>query len=69
MEGGKMPPRRAPLFAPYSTPGEAEHQGGSAAAKFASCLVNEEGRLMELKDLYRDVILDHNKRPRNFGPA
>jgi nitrogen fixation NifU-like protein len=24
--------------------------------------------LMELKDLYRDVILDHNKRPRNFGP-
>ncbi len=23
---------------------------------------------MELKDLYRDVILDHNKRPRNFGP-
>src|SRR6185312_7898978 len=24
-------------------------------------------RLMDLKDLYRDVILDHNKRPRNFG--
>ena len=23
---------------------------------------------MELKDLYRDVILDHNKQPRNFGP-
>ncbi len=23
---------------------------------------------MDLKDLYRDVILDHNKRPRNFGP-
>jgi nitrogen fixation NifU-like protein len=22
---------------------------------------------MELKDLYRDVILDHNRRPRNFG--
>jgi nitrogen fixation protein NifU and related proteins len=22
---------------------------------------------MNLKDLYRDVILDHNKRPRNFG--
>jgi nitrogen fixation NifU-like protein len=22
---------------------------------------------MELKDLYRDVILDHNKQPRNFG--
>ena len=22
---------------------------------------------MELNDLYRDVILDHNKRPRNFG--
>ena len=22
---------------------------------------------MDLKDLYRDVILDHNKRPRNFG--
>ena len=22
---------------------------------------------MELKDLYRDVILDHNKKPRNFG--
>jgi nitrogen fixation protein NifU and related proteins len=22
---------------------------------------------MELKDLYRDVILDHNKHPRNFG--
>jgi nitrogen fixation protein NifU and related proteins len=21
----------------------------------------------ELKDLYREVILDHNKRPRNFG--
>jgi nitrogen fixation protein NifU and related proteins len=23
---------------------------------------------MELDDLYRDVILDHNRRPRNFGP-
>src|SRR5262249_47177740 len=23
--------------------------------------------LMDLKELYRDVILDHNKRPRNFG--
>jgi nitrogen fixation NifU-like protein len=23
---------------------------------------------MELNDLYRDVILDHNRRPRNFGP-
>jgi nitrogen fixation NifU-like protein len=22
---------------------------------------------MDLKELYRDVILDHNKRPRNFG--
>jgi nitrogen fixation NifU-like protein len=22
---------------------------------------------MELKELYRDVILDHNKKPRNFG--
>ena len=22
---------------------------------------------MDLKDLYRDVILDHNTRPRNFG--
>jgi nitrogen fixation NifU-like protein len=22
---------------------------------------------MELQDLYREVILDHNKRPRNFG--
>lgn len=22
---------------------------------------------MELKDLYRDVILDHNRSPRNFG--
>ena len=22
---------------------------------------------MDLKDLYRDVILDHNKKPRNFG--
>jgi nitrogen fixation protein NifU and related proteins len=22
---------------------------------------------MELKDLYRDVILDHNRQPRNFG--
>jgi len=22
---------------------------------------------MNLKDLYRDVILDHNRRPRNFG--
>jgi nitrogen fixation protein NifU and related proteins len=22
---------------------------------------------MELKDLYRDLILDHNKHPRNFG--
>ena len=24
-------------------------------------------RLMDLKDLYRDVILDHNRSPRNFG--
>ena len=23
---------------------------------------------MELADLYRDVILDHNRAPRNFGP-
>ncbi|MGH8310582.1 MAG: Fe-S cluster assembly sulfur transfer protein SufU [Steroidobacteraceae bacterium] len=23
--------------------------------------------MMELRDLYRDVILDHNKKPRNFG--
>jgi nitrogen fixation protein NifU and related proteins len=23
---------------------------------------------MDLKDLYRDVILDHNRSPRNFGP-
>ena len=23
---------------------------------------------MELTDLYRDVILDHNRQPRNFGP-
>jgi len=23
---------------------------------------------MELNDLYRDVILDHNRSPRNFGP-
>ena len=23
---------------------------------------------MELVDLYRDVILDHNRKPRNFGP-
>jgi nitrogen fixation protein NifU and related proteins len=22
---------------------------------------------MELRDLYRDVILDHNRHPRNFG--
>ena len=22
---------------------------------------------MELKDLYREVILDHNRSPRNFG--
>lgn len=23
---------------------------------------------MDLKDLYRDVIVDHNRHPRNFGP-
>ena len=23
---------------------------------------------MDLADLYRDVILDHNRKPRNFGP-
>ncbi|MBS0398711.1 MAG: SUF system NifU family Fe-S cluster assembly protein, partial [Proteobacteria bacterium] len=23
---------------------------------------------MDLADLYRDVILDHNRQPRNFGP-
>jgi nitrogen fixation protein NifU and related proteins len=23
---------------------------------------------MDLTELYRDVILDHNRRPRNFGP-
>ena len=22
---------------------------------------------MDLNELYRDVILDHNRRPRNFG--
>jgi nitrogen fixation NifU-like protein len=29
----------------------------------ARCLANP----MDLNDLYRDVILDHNRRPRNFG--
>jgi hypothetical protein len=24
-------------------------------------------RMMDLKDLYREVILDHNRSPRNFG--
>lgn len=24
---------------------------------------------VDLRDLYQDVILDHSKRPRNFGPA
>jgi nitrogen fixation protein NifU and related proteins len=24
--------------------------------------------MTDLRDLYQDVILDHNKRPRNFGP-
>ena len=24
-------------------------------------------RVMEIRDLYRDVILDHNRSPRNFG--
>ena len=24
---------------------------------------------MDLKDLYRDVIVDHNRNPRNFGSA
>jgi len=24
--------------------------------------------MSELRDLYQDVILDHNKRPRNYGP-
>lgn len=24
--------------------------------------------MSELRDLYQEVILDHNKRPRNFGP-
>ena len=23
--------------------------------------------MMEIRDLYRDVILDHNRHPRNFG--
>ena len=26
-------------------------------------------RLMDLKDLYREVIVDHNRNPRNFGDA
>ena len=30
----------------------------------ASCLLKF---AMELNELYRDVILDHNRRPRNFG--
>ena len=25
--------------------------------------------LRDLRDLYQEVILDHNKRPRNFGHA
>ena len=29
--------------------------------------VREVFALMDLKDLYRDVILDHNRNPRNFG--
>jgi nitrogen fixation NifU-like protein len=27
-----------------------------------------ESGMSELRDLYQEVILDHNKRPRNFGP-
>src|SRR6185295_1614391 len=25
-------------------------------------------RMSELRELYQEVILDHNRRPRNFGP-
>ena len=41
----------------------------SACRRHRTC--TEDFRLtstMELNDLYRDVILDHNRRPRNFGP-
>ncbi|RME68188.1 MAG: iron-sulfur cluster assembly scaffold protein, partial [Verrucomicrobia bacterium] len=24
--------------------------------------------MSELDDLYQEIILDHNRRPRNFGP-
>src|SRR4030095_6926609 len=41
--------------------------GGCARALAQSPRLMPGSEVMDLKDLYRDVIVDHNRRPRNFG--
>ncbi len=40
-------------------------RGGQAAARIFLAIA---GPMMSLSDLYQEVILDHNRRPRNYGP-
>ena len=48
-------------FACYNNDADVDRPGRRAQARAGGV------RLMDLQDLYRDVILDHNKHPRNFG--
>ncbi len=44
-----------------------QHRSGRRTADRARCQGARGVQLMDLKDLYRHVILDHNRSPRNFG--
>ncbi len=66
MEFFKLPATARASFAFYNTLRGNRPAWPQASDARARC--SPEGRVpMELNDLYRDVILDHNRRPRNFG--
>ena len=43
-----------------------QHARGDRPAGRGAAARARDARLMDLKDLYRDVIVDHNRNPRNF---
>src|SRR5579863_10217389 len=62
-----LPQPPGPLSAATTTP-RTSSGWSRACRKCASCSVESAGgAVMDLKELYRDVILDHNRSPRNFG--
>ena len=56
-----LPATARASFGCYNNEADVDGAGRGAQARARGV------RLMELKDLYRDVILDHNRQPRNFG--